>query len=102
MLDKPVVTFNGQVPSDHVIGVTDCSALGAALEKAIQRPDDLMQAARRFTDRMHPYRDGRSSERVLDATETFIRDIAPTLKRKPLNLLRKFKARRRLGYWRPS
>jgi hypothetical protein len=102
MLDKPVVTFKSHSPGEHVLDLLDPGTLPAGLERAAGRPADLIEGARRFTDRMHPYRDGRSSERVLDATDIFIREIAPSLKPKPLNAWRKFKARKRLGYWRPA
>ena len=59
-----------------------------------------MAAAREFVEQMHPYRDGRSSERVLAAVD-LARQRAPSLARKPLNPWRRLQARRRLGYWRP-
>jgi hypothetical protein len=55
-----------------------------------------------FADAIHPYRDGRSSERVLEATHEFVDRIRGRLQRKPLNLWRRIQLRRRLRYhhWR--
>jgi hypothetical protein len=58
-----------------------------------------MRAIREYADRIHPYRDGKSSERVLDATHEAIELGRADLTRKPLNLWRRWQARRRLGYW---
>ena len=58
-----------------------------------------MQAIREYADRIHPYRDGRSSERVLQATQDAIAQGRAGLKRKPLNVWRRLQARQRLGYW---
>ena len=49
---------------------------------------------------MHPYFDGNFSARVLDATEKAIQSPPKELKTKPRNLLRKFKIRKKLGYWK--
>jgi len=102
LLDKPAVTFRTRAPAGHLIDIQRVDDLPEALEKALARPAELMAAARRFTDRMHPYRDGRSSERVLDAVDEFIRSHQGRLRRKPLNLWRKWQVRRRLGYFSRS
>ena len=43
-----------------------------ALRTALSRPDSLMRAIAEYADRIHPYRDGKSSERVLSAAERAI------------------------------
>jgi hypothetical protein len=48
---------------------------------------------------MHPYFDGKSSARVLDAVEETIQSPPLGLKAKPRNLFRKLKMRKTLGYW---
>jgi hypothetical protein len=62
----------------------------------------LLHAIRAYADAIHPYRDGRSSDRVLDAIDAFIAAGARNPRRKPLNLWRKLKIRRRIGYWGPA
>jgi hypothetical protein len=70
-----------------------------SIERALARPPDLMGAIRDYADSIHPYRDGRSSERVLDAVDQFIAAGARNLRPKPRNWWRKLKIRRRIRYW---
>jgi len=99
LLGKPVVTFRTRRPAAHLMDIDSPRDLESALARARARPAAWARAAREFIARMHPYQDGRSSERVLDATEEFAERVAPTLRPKPRNLWRKVKVRRRLGYW---
>jgi CDP-glycerol glycerophosphotransferase (TagB/SpsB family) len=95
-LDRPVVTYRTKMPGPYLIDVSKVESLEDALEKALQYPQDLMAATRELCDDLHSFKDGRSSERVLDAVDDFIDNGHRKLKSKPLNLLRKFKVRRRL------
>ena len=100
MLDKPVVTFRTKAPGPQVINVTDTADIQSAISTALTRPEDLMIAMKSYVDRLHVYRDGRSSERVLQAVDQFIENrVAQKLKRKPLNLWRKIQMRKRMGYF---
>ena len=96
---KPVVTFKNRRPGPQLIDIDDPRQFEAAIERALARPPELMAAIRDYADAIHPYRDGRSSERVLEAVDAFIAAGARNRRRKPLNLWRKFKIRRRIGYW---
>ena len=96
---KPVVTFKNRRPGPQLIDIDDPAQFEGAIERALQRPPQLLQAIREYADAIHPYRDGRSSERVLQAIDAFIASGARNRKRKPLNLWRKLKIRRRVGYW---
>jgi len=58
-----------------------------------------MQAIDRYVEQIHPRRDGRSSERVLDAVEQSIARGRDGLVSPPLNLWRRLQARARLGFW---
>jgi len=49
---------------------------------------------------LHPYVDGQSSSRILDACEDILDNKIKAKKRRPLNLFRNFKIRRSLGYWK--
>ena len=57
-----------------------------------------MQAIRTHTMEHEPHRDGRCSARVLDAVDDFLARGRAGLKRRPLNLVRRIKLRRRMGY----
>jgi CDP-glycerol glycerophosphotransferase (TagB/SpsB family) len=99
---KPVVTFRNRRPGPQLIDIDDPAQFEPSIERALARPPELMQAIRDYADAIHPYRDGRSSERVLDAIDAFIAAGARNRRRKPLNLWRKLKIRRRIGYWGPA
>lgn len=100
---RPVVTFRNQTVGDrqHLLDVTEVSALEAALDTALSQPPALMQAIDDFIAQTHPCTDGQASDRVLDAIEARLLRGPGNLKRKPLNLLRTLKERRKLGYWWP-
>lgn len=90
---KPVVTFRTASPMDCLINVDDVDAIEPALERALERPAPLMDAIRRYAEETHPYRDGRSSARTIDAVaERGFEGLA----RKPTNRYRHWKMRRQL------
>ncbi len=94
---KPVVTYNGNQLGDHLINISETSEIEAALEKALEYPADLMEHIDTYRQSIHPHIDGSSSDRVLDAVEQF---SFSGLRSKPLNLIRQFKLRKKLGYWK--
>ncbi|MHC4429992.1 MAG: CDP-glycerol glycerophosphotransferase family protein, partial [Planctomycetota bacterium] len=96
---KPAVTLRNARPGPHLIDISHPDRLENAIERALTRPPELMREIGSFADSIHPYRDGRSSERVLEATHEFIDDLQGRLAPKPLNLWRRFALRRRLGYY---
>lgn len=100
---KPVVTFKNRRPGPQLIDIDDPARFEPAIARALSRPPELMAAVRAYADSIHPYYDGRSSERILDAIDDFVANGGvATLRRKPLNLWRKLKIRRRIGYWGPA
>jgi CDP-glycerol glycerophosphotransferase (TagB/SpsB family) len=96
---KPVVTFRNRKPGPQLINVEHVSDVQDGLERAFSPSNELMSAIVRYADHIHPYRDGRSSERVLAATDEAVKLDAKDLRRKPLNLWRRLQARKRLRYW---
>jgi CDP-glycerol glycerophosphotransferase (TagB/SpsB family) len=96
---KPVVTFRNRKPGPQLLDVQSVDEVLPAIRKAIEHPPQLMEVIRDYADRIHPYRDGKSSERVLHATQRAIAQGRSGLKRKPLNLWRRLQARQRLNYW---
>ena len=99
---KPVVTFKNRRPGPQLIDISEVGQFEPAIQRAIARPPELMQAIRDFADAIHPYRDGRSSERVLDAIDAFLAAGGRNRRPKPRNFWRKLKLRRRIGYWGPA
>ncbi len=99
-LNKPLVTFKAKVPGPHVINVTDENEIESALTYALSMPEDLLLEAKKFSEKLHVYFDGSSSERVLQATDYFIENEYDKLKAKPLNLWRKFQMRKKMSYYK--
>jgi CDP-glycerol glycerophosphotransferase (TagB/SpsB family) len=99
---KPVVTFKNRAPGPQLIDIDDPAQFEPSIERALSRPPELMQAIKAFGEAIHPYHDGHSSERVLDAIDAFIAAGGRNRKSKPLNFWRKLRLRRRIGYWGPA
>jgi CDP-glycerol glycerophosphotransferase (TagB/SpsB family) len=99
LLHKPAVTLRNRRPGPHLIDIQEPGELVQAIETALARPAELIGAIEEFAEAIHPYRDGRSSERVLQATHAFLDQHRARLRPKPVNLWRKVRLRRRLGYY---
>ena len=99
LLDKPVVTFRNSMPGAHLLNVENVADVEPALEKALARPEELMSALRQWRDNHEAHRDGLCAARILDAVDELIADGgSKALRPKPLNLVRKLKLRKKLGY----
>ncbi|ASJ70817.1 CDP-glycerol glycerophosphotransferase family protein [Granulosicoccus antarcticus] len=99
-LERPVVTLRNRTPGPWLIDIQNPEELMDAIQKALTRPASLIEAIRNYNAQLHPYTDGLSSERVLQAIDQYSAQNSPTLSSKPLNLIRKFKMRKELSYWR--
>ena len=95
---KPVVTLNNNQPAPHMINILKVEEIESALAFALTKPKEIMQSLEIFIKETHPYDDGASSARVIDACLSFLEK--GKIKRKPLNLIRRYKIRKKLGYWR--
>jgi CDP-glycerol glycerophosphotransferase (TagB/SpsB family) len=100
LLDKPVVTFKNRAPGPHLLNITAPEKLEETISLGLNRPEPLIKEIQKYSDHIHPYRDGRSSLRVLEATDRFIAKGRDHLKPRPLNLIRRFKIRKQLRYFR--
>ncbi len=100
---KPVVTFRNRVPQPHMLDFQQPDQLPQWLARALAPDAELRRALAEYADAIHPYRDGRSSERVIAATERFVAGELGALRRKPLGATwRALQIRRELGYWGPA
>jgi CDP-glycerol glycerophosphotransferase (TagB/SpsB family) len=97
---KPVVTYKNRAPGPHIFNIERPEKLEESIAYALARPEHLMKGVKEYADFIHPYRDGRSSIRVLDAADRFAAKGRDHLKLKPFNLLRSLKIRNQLGYYR--
>ncbi len=98
--NKPVLTFNGNTQGDHLINITHESELEGGLKFLLNDPSSLMTAIAKFNQQLHPNRDGQSSSRVVSAVEKALSSIGQLPRKKPVNLLRNIKARKKLNYWK--
>ncbi len=95
---KPVVTFNNNQPMDYMINVTCVSDIEKSLAYALTKPSEIMYNIESFIRVTHPYSDGQSSVRVIDACIDFLEN--GKIKVKPLNLIRRGKIRKKLKYFK--
>ena len=96
---KPVVSFNHTFKHKYLIHVDNASYIEDAFIEALKYPDELQKNIVSFINDLHPYFDGKSSKRIIDASIQFLHRDKSHLKSKPLNLMRKFKMRKRLNYY---
>lgn len=96
---KPVVTFKHKVHEHFLINIDDANAIESSFKKALKPSKELMDTIEIYINNLHPYVDGQSSKRVIEACISFLHKDKSYLKNKPLNLLRKYKIRKRLGYF---
>ena len=98
---KPVVTFRNRRPGNHLINVIDRDEIEPAIDKALKKPGELMDLIEDYIKLIHPYDDGKSSERVLKATDDFIdNDYYTKLAKKPLNITRRLKMRLKYHHYK--
>ncbi|MEA1787125.1 CDP-glycerol glycerophosphotransferase family protein [Arenibacter sp. GZD96] len=96
---KPVVTFRNNKPLPSYLNITAVSELENAINDALSYPSSLLSEIEKYARASHPYEDGKSSQRVLDAVLHFLQKDKSHLKPKPLSVLRKFKIRKKLQFW---
>ena len=100
LLNKPVVTFKNVNPKAYLIDFEQAELLEEKVALALTRPDALMENIATFQRQTHPYTDGKSAERVLNAVDERLAGHHQPKKKKPINLIRNFKARQSLKYWK--
>ncbi|MFT5846588.1 MAG: CDP-glycerol glycerophosphotransferase (TagB/SpsB family) [Psychroserpens sp.] len=96
---KPVVTYNHTFDHNYLINVKKPEDIEGAFEEALSYPVSLTDTIEKFINKLHPYFDGKSSNRMIEESVSFLHENKSQLKSKPLNLIRKFKIRKRLGYF---
>lgn len=97
---KPVVTYKNANPEPCLLDFSNEDELEKHLKHALTCPPELMKNIENKSKMIHPYHDGKSSERILDAVENELKNISVKSSRKPLNLIRTMKARHKLNYWK--
>ena len=96
---KPVVTYNHTFNHNYLINITNPQRIEDAFAQALSNPEQLITQINTFINQLHPYFDGKSSQRVVESSINYLHTNKSYLKSKPLNLIRKYKIRKRLGYF---
>ena len=100
LLNKPVITLNNSSPGDYLINIDDPSLLSEAIDKALSPSAELHHAIEKYASELHPYQDGQSSNRILDAVERILSSGKNNDKNLPTNVFRNLKIRKQLKYWK--
>jgi CDP-glycerol glycerophosphotransferase (TagB/SpsB family) len=98
LLGKPVVTYKNIAPKDYLLDIGNIDLLEQSIEAALQKPPKLMAHIKDFMNMTHPYSDGKSSIRVLNAVDEVLSGKL-SLGNKPTDFFRQFKMRKKLKYW---
>jgi CDP-glycerol glycerophosphotransferase (TagB/SpsB family) len=102
LLDKPVVTFGNSVPDDASVDIRDASELESALRGAVSADPERDARRRAYIQKVHPFSDGRSSARVMDAVEAMLRGDLRCERPLPRNRFRKLRMRWEMKYFGPA
>jgi len=97
---KPVVALNNRRPEGWMINFTEAEQVSEKISLALNIKPEQLDKIKQHCRSIHPYCDGQSSARVVAAIESKIRQGVSHLKRKPLNLIRRLKLRKKLKYYR--
>ena len=97
---KPVITFQTEKIEADLINVEDIDKLEETILSVLDNLDTNQDNIKESVSQFHPYVDGKSSARVLDAVDKMLEGENLARKNKPLNFFRNFKLRKELGYWK--
>ena len=98
--NKPVVTFQTQKDAPYLINVTNITKLEETLVTTIKEEKAYQDIISNAIQEIHPYYDGKSSQRVLDITEKMLSKKHLPKRKKPWNIIRNIQLRIALKYWK--
>jgi len=90
LLNKPVITLNSISENINWLDTDDINILEKETINIINGNDNFKEKRANTIEQYHPYNDGKSASRMIDATISYIQNNGVPQKRK-LSLLRKFK-----------
>ena len=104
LLNKPVVSYNNVAPGPQLLDINDPEKLELTINYALTKPQNLMSEIRKYNNHIHPYRDGKSSQRVIDAIDEVLQGKHPVKNRQFAihirNIIKNLKHRKRLNFWK--
>ncbi len=95
-LNKPVVTLNSTSPNVNWADAATADEVDAYVYETLFKEDQFRDRRADVIAMYHPYRDGKSASRMVDATLAYIEQHGVPLKRK-ISLLRKYKIFKTFG-----
>ena len=99
VLGKPVVTFRNAAPKPFMFDFDDPSHLSRVLDAAFDGDPSHAAATAAYAASIHPYRDGASADRVIEAIEALIARGLMRRRRPWTEYFRALRIRAHLGYW---
>ena len=93
-LGKPVITFNTLSPCPRTKNFTEADTLEKEILWVLENYTQQKEQGFRYINKMHPYRDGESSTRVIEAVESMLLGEIKPAKKRPFQLIRRWKMRR--------
>tara|TARA_B100000315_G_scaffold246779_1_gene274521 strand:+ start:4335 stop:5405 length:1071 start_codon:yes stop_codon:yes gene_type:complete len=96
--DRPLITYQALARKDKGINMQIPSELSTAIEQSLMNPDEFSTNRANCLRGIHPYSDGFSSDRMLQAIAHILnKGLHNELKQKPLNILRKYQIRKMIA-----
>ena len=100
LLKKPTITLNNAMPDDYIINISNHTELESAINAVLADKTAIFKEVAEYAKQLHPYYDGQSSQRVLQAVTKMSEKNLDYLKPKPKNIFRHIKMRMKLNYWK--
>ena len=93
--DRPLITYQALARKDKGINIQKPTELSTAIEQSLMKPDEFSINRVSCLREIHPYSDGSSSDRMLQAIARILNDgLHKELKQKPLNIIRTYQIRK--------
>ena len=97
LLNKPVVTLNSSSDNINWVDVDKASKVEDEVLNLLNGDDKFQSQRENIIELYHPYNDGQSASRMIDAVENYIKEFGVPQKRK-LPFLRRVKIWKRYGF----
>ncbi|MBU0528489.1 CDP-glycerol glycerophosphotransferase family protein [bacterium] len=96
-LDRPIITYKAIARKDKGINIIEAKDLHGAITRSLLDPLEFSESRQFYLSEIHPYSDGNSSQRIINAIKDSIsQDIFSQLKPKPNNWLLNHKIKKML------
>ena len=100
LLKKPTITLNNAMPDDYIINISNHTELESAINVVLADKTAIYKEVAAYAKQLHPYYDGQSAQRILQAVTNMSEKNLDYLKPKPKNIFRHIKMRIKLNYWK--